>query len=144
MTEILLLISFIMHIVLLFIVYKLFQQLNALKQSKNDDLEHMLDTFLQEIREENEALRHQVKEKSNHKTTAKVAEKKSYYTKKEEPVAKLEMLEMEEKKDDFTPTIQGQVYQLLDEGLAVEEIAKRLNRGKTEIELIVKFKEQIK
>ncbi|WP_108669666.1 hypothetical protein [Peribacillus acanthi] len=37
-------------------------------------------------------------------------------------------------------TIQEQIDELLEKGLSLEQIAKKLNKGKTEIELLLKFK----
>ncbi|MBA9024843.1 hypothetical protein [Peribacillus huizhouensis] len=37
------------------------------------------------------------------------------------------------------PTLSDQVNNLLHEGLTTEEIAKKLNKGKTEIELLIRF-----
>lgn len=39
------------------------------------------------------------------------------------------------------PTLEQQVVQLADEGKSIEQIAKQLQKGKTEIELLLKFKQ---
>ncbi|RFU61554.1 DUF6115 domain-containing protein [Peribacillus glennii] len=38
------------------------------------------------------------------------------------------------------PTLSEQIYEMHGNGMTVDEIAKRLNRGKTEIELLLKFR----
>ena len=140
MTGLLWMFSFIMHIVLLFIVYKLFQQLQVLKQSNNQEMKDLLDTFLKEMKEENQQLQRQVNEIQSQSDTSTVSggmkeEPTDHPLSSEPPV--------EEKYDDFSPSIQGQVYQLYDQGLSIEDIAKRLDRGKTEVELMIKFKKNL-
>src|SRR5699024_12413487 len=73
MTGLLWMFSFIMHIVLLFIVYKLFQQLQVLKQSNNQEMKDLLDTFLKEMKEENQQLQRQVNEIQSQSDTSTVS-----------------------------------------------------------------------
>lgn len=41
--------------------------------------------------------------------------------------------------DHYQPSIESTVFQMYNEGATIEEIAKRLDRGTTEIELTLKF-----
>lgn len=47
-----------------------------------------------------------------------------------------------EQKDDYLMSLLNEVFSLKKEGFSVEEIAKKLNKGKTEIELLLKFNHQ--
>lgn len=47
-----------------------------------------------------------------------------------------------EQKDDYLKSLLKEVFSLQKQGLSVEEIAKKLNKGKTEIELLLKFNNQ--
>src|SRR5690625_5092517 len=53
MVSLLLIISFLLHIVLLIAIYFLYQQLEIVKRNKNDKLEATLQSFLDEIKDEN-------------------------------------------------------------------------------------------
>lgn len=111
--------------------------MQALKQSKNIEMKELMDGFLTEIREENNRLKrglYEQKQSENQQPSMN-----DTLVKTEAPKQHVE-LPVEEKKDEFSPSIQGQVYQLYDQGVPIEEIAKRLDRGKTEIQLMVKFK----
>ena len=48
-----------------------------------------------------------------------------------------------EVKDVIETSIEGRVLQLVQEGKTVDEIAKLLNRGKTEVELLIKLNKQM-
>lgn len=41
------------------------------------------------------------------------------------------------------PTLEDQLFMMKQEGISVDEMAKRLNKGKTEIELLLKFRENM-
>ncbi|KGP74043.1 DUF6115 domain-containing protein [Pontibacillus yanchengensis] len=45
----------------------------------------------------------------------------------------------EDQADTYEPSLQSTIYQLYDQGYSKEEIAKKLNCGKTEVELMLKF-----
>lgn len=47
-----------------------------------------------------------------------------------------------EQKDDDLKLLLNEVYLLQQQGFSVEDIAKKLNKGKTEIELLLKFHHQ--
>ena len=46
---------------------------------------------------------------------------------------------LELKEDKLETSLEAQVFQLAKQGISIEEIAKKLNRGKTEIELMIKL-----
>ncbi len=66
-------------------------------------------------------------------------ERQALLRKAEKPVENnsLEKVQVKDKID--TPSIESQIMHLYSSGASIEEIAKKFNRGNTEVELIVKF-----
>lgn len=143
MISILLLISFSIHIVVLIVIWKLMNQLNTLKNHQPEGIIDIFETYLDEIKEENRQLQSQF-----------VANKQSKYTEESEnktPTEKspsymdfnhdstAQLNEKEDEQEDVSLSFEANVLHLRSQGLTVEEIAKKLNRGKTEVMLIVKF-----
>lgn len=54
----------------------------------------------------------------------------------------LKQATLDEQRVEEPPTLQQQVQQLHSEGRSIEEIAKQLSKGKTEVELLLKFNAQ--
>lgn len=154
MVSLLLIISFILHVVTLLAVYQLFQQLEKTKQDKNDELETMLLDFMQEIKAENEQLLEISKQKMTSATTnnAPFTNEKKVNQPTSEPFQQTEqendafdISSLVEQYDEVTElSEEGKVLQLQEKGFSTEDIARKLNRGKTEIELILKLQQQIK
>lgn len=154
MVSLLLIISFILHAVTLLAVYQLFQQLEKTKQDKNDELETMLLDFMQEIKAENEQLIEISKQKMTSATTtnASFINEKKVNQPTSEPFQQTEqendafdISSLVEQYDEVTElSEEGKVLQLQEKGFSTEDIARKLNRGKTEIELILKLQQQIK
>lgn len=147
MVSLLLIISFLLHTVLLMTVYYLHQQLQQTKRSRKKEIESLFENFLQEIKQENELLQHQLVERHKNTNTNSV-----YTPPKEERINvspkplkhhyKIDLQALhEEKRDELETSVEGQVFQLYREGKSIEEIARELHRGKTEIELMIKLHE---
>src|SRR5690625_4446007 len=153
MVSLLLIISFLLHIILLIAIYFLYQQIEQLKRDKNSQLETTLSNFLNEIKAENERLQLQIKNENNtvenkvnhnrpnvhfeqemQKNMIKKDVKREYNYKPPQP-----LLQVEKKLDKLETSLEAQVFQLAEEGMSVEDIAKKLNRGKIEIELMLKL-----
>ncbi|MCT2343998.1 hypothetical protein NQZ71_14760 [Niallia taxi] len=88
------------------------------KSTGNDDVEELLDLILPQIPEEDN------KEKAV----------------QEENVAEA-IVEKEEEPEEKEKTLLEVVTELEEQGKTIEEIAKQLNKGKTEIELLLKFRQ---
>src|SRR5690625_5765568 len=95
MTSLLLIISFLLHIVLMMAVFNLFQQLQTLKQNHQRELDSLLTNFLDEIRHENDMLQKQL---SNQKPTVKTNDEK--IISKQEEIKKTVQNESENKKEN--------------------------------------------
>lgn len=153
MTTILLIISFILHLILLAAVYYLHQRLQELNAHRSQETELLLSRFLDEIRQENRQLQDQLKQsKTTHPEESSTDAPSDYSSPVPQgPTNTIPYSNTTIKKADFpapTPiakddkvetSLESHVFQLYKEGLSPEEIAKRMNRGKTEIELLIKM-----
>lgn len=156
MTTFLLVISFLIHALSLFALILLFQRQNSGRNAENkmkqaaNETEEMLTAFLMEMKEENEKLIEDLKK-------AQALEKPAQ-TKKREPMPDPVLPPVTPRKAAAqaykqTTKHSGSVLQeqhaekpLIDQmvdlqksGLSKEEIAKKLNVGRTEVELAFKF-----
>ncbi|SDL73359.1 DUF6115 domain-containing protein [Sediminibacillus halophilus] len=166
MLTFLLFISLLLHIFTFIAIRLLFQKLQQSGnggQVKTDSLqqsEEMLSAFLHEIREENDRL---LKELDDHSSKNKQTAQKnsnegggSAFVKAEQTPpykqsyrkhhtsGKAEDSEYvppipEVQQDTVEESVTAKVYSLYDQGYTVDEIAKKLDKGKTEVELMVKF-----
>ncbi|MDK8638621.1 hypothetical protein ACQRXC_07135 [Niallia taxi] len=93
------------------------------KSAGNDDVEELLDLILPQNPEEKE------KEKEKEKAV------------QEEDIADEAIVEKEEEPEEKEKTLLEVVTELEEQGKTIEEIAKQLNKGKTEIELLLKFRQ---
>lgn len=155
MIPLLLTISFILHFISLLTILLLFRQLRfeqAGPEETTEEVYEVMELFLKEIREENEKLR-------------KMFTKKKEFDLKSSPNEEIwtELTELDQKeKQPYLSTINQEyvnnheqikeqndksldqplsiVYKLYEEGISIEEIAKKLKRGKTEIALMIKLR----
>lgn len=147
MVSLLLIVSFLLHIVLLIAIYFLYQQVEQLRRHKNEELESLLQNFLTEIREENERLQSRLQKQETAKIEKNVesfdgnVEKRVKKIKNRENIYQINtpQIKADEKNDKIETSLEAKIFQLANEGMTVEEIAKKLNRGKTEIELMMKL-----
>ncbi|SEQ57468.1 hypothetical protein SAMN05216232_2737 [Virgibacillus subterraneus] len=136
MTSMLLIISFLLHLVALVAIFQLFKQLQLLKKDSSQDIMELLETYLEEIKEENRFLEEEIG-KTNSETVAP-SSIEFEAEQKEENVPEY-IPESAKVVDDSETSMQAKILQLYDQGLKVEDIARRLNCGKTEAELIIKL-----
>jgi len=132
--------SFLLHIVLLLAVYYLYQQLQLTKQHQEKQLETVLADFLDELKRENERLQSQLeKNTSDYTQNVPVQTDPVYNVEENEKNWPVNNVDDSDKKDQVETSLESQILQLNHQGFSIEEIAKQLNRGKTEVELIVKL-----
>ncbi|WP_077621943.1 DUF6115 domain-containing protein [Sediminibacillus massiliensis] len=150
----LIMLSLLLHLVTFSIIRKLHTKLENMangtdSKSAAEETEQMLNRFLDDIKEENNRLKSMLDERdSRHRNV--------------EPVQK-DMDESKSGKDaekgdipagysaPYTPPLPsqsgdkveqseaGMVISLYEQGHSLEEIARKINRGKTEVELLLKF-----
>ncbi|MFB4167469.1 DUF6115 domain-containing protein [Virgibacillus sp. JSM 102003] len=131
MTSLLLIISFLLHLVALVAIFQLFKQVQLLKRDSSQDVMELLETYLEEIKEENRFLEREIG-KSNNKTAVNAEAEKKEETSEYIPVDA-------EVEDDSETSLQARILQLYDQGITAEDIARRLNCGKTEADLVIKL-----
>lgn len=154
MTSFLWMISFLLHIILMYAVYSLFKQVQAERNARKAEIESLLAEFMDVLHEENnqliqlfkqEDVMKEAREKPTNKTdTAQENHLLSDHKKGEElqegahfgPILQ-RMIEKEHDKVETSPEVR--MIQMYQAGKSIEEIARTFDRGKTEVELIVKL-----
>lgn len=122
-----------MHLVALVAIFQLFKQVQFLKKDSSQDVMELLETYLEEIKEENRFL-----EKEIGKPINKTASPVNAEAEQKEAVSEY-IPEDAEVEDDSETSLQAKILQLYDQGITVEDIARQLNCGKTEAELVIKL-----
>ncbi|WP_028782806.1 DUF6115 domain-containing protein [Thalassobacillus devorans] len=162
MVVFLLIISFILHgvlvlsMVILSVRVKKAQELETRQKQVAEDIEQMFTAYLLEIKEENERFQQMLNMEGKTATDyspsypernrVSGAENpvhtygKQNFEKQLKPVYQPLMPGNEQV--NYEPSFSTQVFSLQDQGYSIEEIARQLNRGKTEIALILKFNQQ--
>lgn len=140
-------ISLLLNVVCIYFIYLLWKKIdeNHKAAESTDYIEDMLEHFSQEMRYENERLYKLIadfnskNEQGRHNIDEKIIEKET------EAIFTNALNDEENKEDDevhieskTTPDT-NQVIILAKQGYNAEQIAKMLNRGKGEVELLLKF-----
>lgn len=145
MTFFLLAISFLLHAISLYLIYHLYVT-NKQKENKNyNEIIQVFDSYLQEIKDENNRLLSFHKERQYETVEANKEQEQLTYKSdhllqpKTDTNRLTELVNNNETNDSIETSIHAKVLALHQNGLDVEEIAKKLDCGKTEAELIIKF-----
>lgn len=133
-----------LHIISLYAIFQLFQLLKKQDpQQDADEIASLFESYLQEIRTENERLKERLLEqKPEHSTTEKnrnnevIDEREIGQVAYEASELTLPGMDIQ---DHVEASLESQVLKLHDQGFSSEQIARKLDRGKTEVELIVKL-----
>lgn len=133
-------ISFILHIITIFAIYLLFKQNQQLKHENIHDTTALLESYLAEIKDENNRLQAELAvSSSNHETDEASGVTKHHASEEtlinDDPFSLRDV----EQTDHVEASLQAKVLQLHDQGFTETEIAKKLNCGKTEAALIIKL-----
>ncbi|MFD1171895.1 DUF6115 domain-containing protein [Oceanobacillus picturae] len=145
MESFLLIISFLLHIVTLAIIFQLFRQRSQPKSdTQTEELVTLLETYLQEVKEENDRLQEAISSEEDKATSVPkgvayepVRSQANYDYSKQENSSYTPPAPIEE--DQVEASLQSRILQLHHRGKSNTEIAKQLNCGKTEVELIIKL-----
>jgi len=170
----LLLLSLLLHVVAFYFIIILYMKYSTMKDITNtqrqilEETENSMTSFLIDMKDENEKLIKTLLTSTNMKSQKPLAKdlievnQKPNPEIKEHPKIELDqnskelpshLSGLDEVKDivEFTQTskknkspFEIEAINLYKEGNTVEQIAKKLNRGKTEVELLLKFREMIK
>jgi hypothetical protein len=131
-------ISILLHITslyLIFILWKKSEQTkdSSLQEQEIQDLEMLLEEFSLQMKEENEQLKHLILSYQNDLNSKQKVEVHPSSNNESDSSALL----VNEKIENETDT--SEVLLLSKQGFTSTEIAKKLNRGKGEIELLLRF-----
>ncbi|HZW68206.1 MAG TPA: hypothetical protein VFF20_06345 [Pseudogracilibacillus sp.] len=169
MTSILLLLSFLIHLLVLITIYHLYEKSKRNKDEQAEQLEKMLTDFMHDIRVENNKLEEKINENELHQqisynhdsssqsTISKSQNQSKAYISKDDD-GELESLDInytrpknkfashlakasqtQENEDIIEKSLASQIMRLAQAGKSIDDIAKQLNRGKTEVELMLKM-----
>lgn len=142
MISLLLIISFLLHIIAIFGIYQLYKQLQVVKQEDSSDVIELFETYLQEIKDENNRLQVELSGKVSQEKTESPQQPEMYNkkqtTSENEKVSNYKPPE-NQMDDSVEASLQARILQLYNEGLQETEIAQKLNCGKTEVALIIKL-----
>ena len=161
MTSLLIMFGYLLNIILFIAVYQLFKQLQEIKQNQQTDIDDLLEHYVSEIKHENLKLQ-QLLEKNNEPTVnfkEQLDQEQERYlneedvsnhstnhnevlkeTTLEENISDQPMIDLLGKHEDsFEQSLESKVITLKEQGLTTNAIAQNLNRGNTEIELVLKF-----
>ncbi len=158
MTGTLIFILFLMNILLALALLLLYLRQNKLLEIEKrqklvlDESEQLMATLLEEIKEENEKLLSRMNDRGEkEKTENAMVEEKSLLPMEDElkdlqsfdpkkPPVTSQTNESNESDEGAVPlSLREQAKVLAEQGMTVTEIARKLNKGKTEIELLLKF-----
>lgn len=153
MTSFLLTISFLLHIVSIVAIYSLYKQLLQTKTTdttESSDIIELMDSYLEEIKQENRLLQEELA-KINFNSTKKESvslngslppvelEDASHAKTDDESTEEIDVNLGNGVQDEVEVSLQSRILKLYQEGSTIEDIARSLGCGKTEVELIVKF-----
>jgi hypothetical protein len=165
MLAFLLTISFLLHALSLWIIILLYLRLTKVKeiekqqQQMTEEIEQTFSAYLLEWKEENERFLTELaailpnRSRADHSPPKDSAEPQAEGNEKTAPSEETETLpsyfpNIDEIKDIVdirqqpVSSAADRVWQLYEQGKTVEEIAKILNKGKTEVELLLKFRQK--
>lgn len=141
-----LLLSFLIHIILFITIYHLYEKTKRDKDEQVKRLEEILTEFMKNIRMENDQLERKIYEnemRQQIKLDDNRPQQKPLNTQTDVPKDEWKVPDYtvkENLKEDIVETsLESQILQLAREGKSVDEIAKQLNRGKTEVDLLIKM-----
>ncbi|NBJ68376.1 MULTISPECIES: hypothetical protein [Clostridia] len=136
-TSLLLIISFLLHIVTLTAIFQLFKRLKDSERYDTSEMNALFTEYINEIKQENVHLQQQLAQQKNNppQEEKREVEKQEHISSPE-----IESIHNETKpQDEMKTSLQGKILQLYSKGFTPSEIAQQLNCGKTEAELTVKL-----
>ncbi|WP_047984857.1 DUF6115 domain-containing protein [Ornithinibacillus californiensis] len=144
MTSFLFTISFLLHILSIIAIYALSKQLLMNKSNDSSEIVSLMEDYLEEIKLENDRLQQEVfknKQVARHEPSADM-ELTTHTVKGNLPETPQTLYQDEQIQDDIVVSLQSRILKLYEEGLAAEEIARKLGCGRTEVDLLIKFREK--
>ncbi|MCF6410595.1 DUF6115 domain-containing protein [Pseudalkalibacillus salsuginis] len=154
MTGLLLGISFIIHIITLLSIIIVWKRSGAAEQedfrAMKSEMEDILIAYTAEMKEENEVFLKELASLQKEKPVGDRDNKENAATEKPEKKGITEPTAAEqreisysppvsEEKETFGASVSSQILSMQKQGYSLDEIAKKVNKGKGEVELMLKF-----
>nr|WP_077704043.1 hypothetical protein [Virgibacillus dokdonensis] len=136
-TSILILVSFLLHMVAFTVIFQLYKRMNTNQQLDTSEIDALLAAYIDEIKQENIRLQQQLITLNKREN---VETDQIQLVKKEEK----DVPYNNEQQDEMTTSLQAKILQLHSQGHTASEIAQQLNCGKTEVALTIKFQQNSK
>ncbi|MEF2292971.1 hypothetical protein V2W34_13300 [Virgibacillus dokdonensis] len=136
-TSILILVSFLLHMVAFTVIFQLYKRMNTNQQLETSEIDALLAAYIDEIKQENIRLQQQLITLNKREN---VETDQIQLVKKEEK----DVPYNNEQQDEMTTSLQAKILQLHSQGHTASEIAQQLNCGKTEVALTIKFQQNSK
>ncbi|WP_096269863.1 helix-turn-helix domain-containing protein [Paucisalibacillus globulus] len=147
MTSFLFIISFLLHIITITAIIAINKQLVTNKSSNTQEIVSLMESYLEEIKNENKLLEEELS-RAVDKTITKpgpssLKENSNSILDQEDVNVSIDLTDTGEAvRDEIEVSTSSRILKLYKEGNSVEEIARKLGCGKTEVELIIKFHEK--
>ncbi|UOQ43030.1 hypothetical protein MUN89_13855 [Halobacillus salinarum] len=154
MTLFLIILNFIIDGILILAVMTLMarikktEELEQKQKQTAREIEELFSSYLLEIKEENKRLSDRLAssgndvERENVNKKKEIQKKEQTYSHEAGQVQSYQPPAPKEEESAYQPSLHSKVYQLKEQGLNNEEIARKLNKGKTEIDLLIKFQQE--
>lgn len=156
MVSFLLIISFLLHLITLTAIFQLLKKIQKLEDNTNSiDVVVAMEQTLEEIKEENNRFERLLKERAKKpQVTTRETENKHAANRQDTPSERELKINPEKEQNgdediahligenlgyEVEASLESRVLQLYEEGRTIETIAKTLDCGKTEAELIIKM-----
>ncbi|MUV39933.1 hypothetical protein JNUCC1_03817 [Lentibacillus sp. JNUCC-1] len=136
----LLVMSFMLHIITLLAIYLLYSHIKTFKKDKPHEVLELLDVYLEEIKLENENLREQLNQgysNTEHRTD-QVKQTTQRPVKPQDSQHGADTL-ASDISDTYEHSLHSEILHMHHEGYHADEIARHLNCGKTEADLVIKM-----
>ncbi|MBB5354857.1 Na+-transporting NADH:ubiquinone oxidoreductase subunit NqrC [Anoxybacillus mongoliensis] len=144
MTTFLWFISFVLHGISLFLIILLSLKWVKIKETEKEqaelirEMEAMMTTYLMQFKEENERFVKQITS-STVRQPSRSLRKEQMSPPVEHVVDRIELSSTTPKEEQSLEWLVSEALKLQQQGKTIDEIAKMLKRGKTEMELLLKF-----
>ncbi|MBB6175768.1 MULTISPECIES: DUF6115 domain-containing protein [Anoxybacillus] len=144
MTTFLWFVSFVLHGISLFLIILLSLKWMKIKETEREqaelirEMETMMTTYLMQFKEENERFVKQITS-STIRQHSRSLRKEQMSPPVEHVVDRIELSSTAPKEEQSLESLVSEALKLQQQGKTIDEIAKTLKRGKTEMELLLKF-----
>ncbi|MGP4072221.1 DUF6115 domain-containing protein [Piscibacillus sp. B03] len=154
MSSFLITLSLLLHGITFFVIVYLYQKIQHYQKTDENferrvkETEDLFNSYILELKDENEKLIHSVSKTDSNNSISNSQKNDSNMSKHEKN--KEQQIEINttnlitEQEDRFEPpSVESKILNLYNQGYTIDEIAKKLNMGHTEVDLTIKFHQKI-